>query len=253
MKKMPLFITSILLAALLAGCGGNTADSAESTPTSDTVSEPLADPDTASKPLTVSDNQSEAKFDSLKLEISEGTLYIRYGSSFSLTRQDGTDEDYEIDSDVLYYKSSHSGKTILTLPETDSYETLQLIVGSGHVYVDDSITFQTLELEVEQGEVSMDAVTVTEDCSINVKQGSAFLSGDPGRNIKAICQEGHISLILPFDESSYNCEIESSDSGNIHFGKENYRGESASKKINNNADRSITLSCSRGDISVECK
>lgn len=177
-------------------------------------------------------------------------MYIRSGSSFSLTRHDGVAIDYEISDNILYLKNNYTGDVVLILPENDNYETLLLTVADGHVYWESPLTVQTLELKVAQGEVKLESVSAAGNSSIEVTHGSAFLSGNPGHSVTANCQGGHLSLEVSLAQSDYNYEIELSN-GNIRLGKEQYHGRSYSHTVDNGAERSMKLTCAQGDISVE--
>ena len=113
-----------------------------------------------------------------------------------------------------------------------------------------ALSLQTLELNVSRGEVDLSGIAVTDSSVIEVSQGSAFLSGDLGNSVAAHSKEGHLSMELPAAQGDYNFEIDLL-TGNIHLGTEDYHGLSVSKSIDNGAERSMKLNCSRGDLSVE--
>lgn len=160
--------------------------------------------------------------------------------------------DYEIHDDTLYLENRDAGDTVLTLADGASYEMLSLTVGDGHVYVEMPLTLQTLVLDGNRGEATLESISVSESSTVNINQGSAFLSGDLGSSVSVSCQEGHLSLELAFAQGDSNYEINLSE-GNIRLGQENYQGKSTSRIIDNRADRSMELSCRRGDISVGFK
>lgn len=255
MKKWIIFAAMAALAAGLAGCGGTAASPAEATsqealpvqtaPVEAQTAEAAPDegPEDAGTP-----ESTDLGFTSLELTVSEGTLYIQAGDAFSLTRND-SDADYEIEDGVLRCSVNHTGKTVLTLPSEGTYDTLCLTVGEGHVYGEGGLMFQSLELEVGRGEVTLEGFTV-EDSAVSVRQGAAILSCDLGCSIAADCREGRPSLALPLHQSDYDYTVELSGGGSVRFGNENYHGLSASKSVDNGAERSIAVSCTRGDVSV---
>lgn len=255
MKNLLLLAVAAALAVGLAGCGGAAPQTGAEAPR-ETAAQ--AEPDVeavpeaarAEAPEAPADPEPAPDFTSLELNVSEGTLYIRAGDAFSLTRNGG-DVDHIIDGGTLTCSISHTGETILTLPADITYDALRLTVGAGHVYGEGALTFQSLDLEVGRGEVTLERFSVEEDSSVAVQQGSAFLSGDLGASIEADCREGHLSLELPFSQDDCDYEIELSGGGSIRFGRDSYRGRSASKHVDNGGTRSIAVSCSRGDVSVE--
>lgn len=194
-------------------------------------------------------DEKEQDFAGMEIEVSEGNLYIRSGESFSLTRHNGKTVDYEIREGTLYFETDRPEDVVLVLPEGESYETLELIVKHGHVYMENTFTVQQLNLEVKQGEASLSDILVSDDSYINVSGGSASIYGDLGSSVTAVCNQGNINMGMTFEETDCNYEVEISG-GNIHLGKKDYHGKSYSDSIDNGAERSMSLRCSHGDISV---
>lgn len=285
MKKTISLVITVLLLATLIGCAENepaapipnnssapestasapssvpeTPSSPETSSVPETFSVPETSllPETSSAPETSSLPEtppettapSEQMFDNLILNIDRGTMYIRSGDSFSFTRHDGKEVDYEIKDNTLYINQYQDGEAVLTLPTDASYNTLQLTVGEGHVYAENTLSLQTLELNLTRGEANLSSVSVAESSTLDISQGSAFVHGDLGTSIIANSREGHLSIEVPNAQNDYNFDIQLT-TGNIHLGNENYNGRSFSKNIDNGAERSMMLDCSRGDLSVE--
>ena len=258
MKKLMFLAVSAALIAGLTGCGGAPAQTGaepapeEPVPQAEPAAEPAPEDAPAETPEDAAGPESAAELDftGLELTVTEGTLYIRAGDAFSLTR-DGGGVDYTVDGGTLSCSISHTGETVLTLPTGVTYDALRLTVGAGHVYGEGALTFRSLDLEVGRGEATLEDFSAEEDSAIAVRQGAAFLSGDLGPSITADCREGHLSLELPCGQDDWDCEIELSGGGSIRFGRDSYRGRSASKRVDNGGARSIAVSCSRGDVSVE--
>lgn len=273
MKKRMAFLLVCMLAASQIGCGsGPAASGAEETQegsmaasaaeetreSSMAASETEKDRDTEAE---TDENQKEDEterdaasqetlFTDMELEMSQGDLYIRTGEVFSFKLEKGKEAEYEIQDGTLYFDNEKSGKYILILPEEEDYETLTLYVGEGHVYLEDSLSLQNLKLSVSRGEARLEKLEVSEDCRIEVEQGSASLTGDPGKNISAVCREGHLSMEPSFAQEECDYEISLSGGGNIRFGDKDYHGLSASDSADNGESRFISLECKRGDISV---
>lgn len=255
MKKALLFFTSAILLATLTGCvqivlppetSAQNVSDVSTQPEEEEKSTGQEEPFDGVSP----EPGEEQAFDALEIDIEKGTMYIRAGDSFSYTREDGGKAEYEITDNTLCISQLQDHKTVLTLPEDLAYTSLRLTVGEGHVYTECALSLQTLELDVSRGEASLSGIAVSDSSAIEVRQGSAFLSGDPGASVTANSKEGHISMEVWTAQDDYNFEIDLS-TGNIHVGSEDYHGLSASKSIDNGAERSMKLTCSRGDLSVE--
>ena len=258
-KRLPAALAAVLLLAL-AGCGGRESeeaapaaapaaqtaqaepDTAEQAPQEDAQQDPEAEPaqtDAAAQP-----------FAAMELEVRQGTLYIREGAEFSLARKDGKTAEYEIDSDTLVFVDDHTGDTVLTLPEGGSYGLLALKVKDGHVYGEAPLALDELDLTMEHGEASLEAVTVRGRCRIDVEEGSAYVKGDVGPEAEALCSQGHLGLEVPFAKEDCNYTLEVSE-GELRLGGEGYHGRAGSSTVDNGADRSMALTCRRGELSVE--
>lgn len=253
MKNLISIVTGLALLAVLTGCGGKpdspVFQDAESDGTQSSQWEQAVS--SQEEPSSsVEEQAEEPDFTSVEIEVTQGTLQICTGASFSLTRQGEPVTDYEIDNGTLYFKSGRTGDTVLTLEEGGSYEGLHLMVGDGHVNAQDLLEIQTLQLEVTRGEVKLESVCVEADSTIRIEQGSAFVSGDLGDNITASCREGNLNLEVPFAQDDANYELDLSE-GELRLGRDSYHGRSGSKTIDNGAGRTMNLTCSRGNLSVE--
>lgn len=278
MKKRILFLIAAALLLLMSGCRTisisvqlqpqndsdvetdaaaqtQTADSAQAALPADAAdlteaAQDAALPDSAAQTQEASDAEQEEAFTNLHLELSEGTINLRSGTSFSLTRRNGPEADYEITDDTLYVKINRQDEVTLVLPDSVGYGSFTLTIQNGHAYAEGPLTFDDLSLQVTQGEASLEDISVLNTSNIQINGGSASIYGDPGASVTADCRQGHLNLSVPFQESDYDYEITVSG-GNIHLGSHNYNGRSASKTISNNGERSMDLSCTHGDLSVE--
>lgn len=251
-KKTLLLLIAVLSLAILTGCPQDTEKGAgqndtDAPPQQEETIQPAAQDEPSPD---ASEQQTEQLFDALEINIEKGNLDICAGDSFSYVRKDGGEAEYEITDGVLCIDQRQDHKTVLTLPEGLTYTSLRLTAGESHVYLGSALSLQTLELNVSRGEVDLSGIAVTDSSVIEVSQGSAFLSGDLGNSVAAHSKEGHLSMELSAAQDDYNFEIDLL-TGNIHLGTEDYHGLSVSKSIDNGAERSMELNCSRGDLSVE--
>lgn len=259
MKKIDLIILTAALAMFLFGCQNSSALSESQ---SDSVVQTEMETEAVEMEAETDITESEVSevqtgvisemevFTNLEIEVSEGTIYIRSGESFSLTSQNGNSMDYEISGSTLYIQTGHKKEAVLVLPENVSYDTLKLTVKNGHAYMEDSVTFGSLILQVSQGEASLENISVLEESAIQVDEGSVSVHGNPGMTVTADCRQGNLNLAVPFEDADCNYEITLSG-GNIQLGSRNYNGKSASHTIDNNGERTMELSCTHGNLSVE--
>lgn len=241
----------VFVAVLLAALSGCASDQIPEEPSGKNVTDDLQQnaEEPSGQPPAEEDASAELQFDAMELDIDRGSMYIREGDAFSFALEDGKELDYEIVDNVLSVSQHHDQKAVLTLPEGGTYTSLLLTVGEGHVYVECPVSLQELELRVSRGEVTFSEVSVTDSSTIEVSQGSAFLTGDLGPSVTACSKEGHLSMEVASAQEEYNFEVELS-TGNIRLGTEDYHGLSVTKSIDNGAERSMKLVCSRGDLSV---
>ncbi len=247
-----LWIAVLLLTGVFTGCAqNNRSASTEPSTQADAATESAASTTSeASVQAEDSNDPSELQFEALELDITRGTLYIRAGSAFSYTKEDGGKADYELVGNTLHISQKQDHKTVLILPEGISLTSLQLSVQEGHVYAECALTLQTLDLSVGQGEVTCSKIAVAARSTIEVNRGSASLFGDPGETVTLRSTEGHLRLDVSVPQTAFNFEI-SLTTGNIHLGTEDYHGPSYSKSIDNGASRSMVVTCARGELSVD--
>lgn len=253
MKKPILVLLAVMLLAVLAGCSPNPPEaSGQNEPGASSLPEEKSE--SAAPPEEPSPDppepQTEPLFDALEIDIEKGDLEICSGDSFSYVRKDGGEADYEITDGVLLIDQRQDHKTVLTLPEGLTYTSVRLTAGEGHVYAESALSLQTLELYVKRGEVTLSGISVTDSSVLEVSQGSVFLSGDPGKSVTVSSKEGQLSMEASCAQDDYNFEVELS-MGHIHLGSEDYQGLSFSKSIDNGAERSMEVNCTRGDLSVK--
>lgn len=256
MKKAHLLFVAVMLLAVLMGCAQTVSEaSAQNDSDVDIQNTPDAsvqlpkEEESAVVEQSVSET-SEQSFDALELVVDKGSLYVRTGDSFSYTTHNGKEGDYTINGSTLYIHQQQSEETVLTLPEDQTCISLQLTVKEGHVYTECALSLQTLELNIAQGEATLGDIFVTDSSSVEIRHGSVFLSGDLGTSVTVDSREGDIRLETSAAQNDYNFEVELSE-GKLHLGTEDFTGRSVSRSIDNSADRSMTLSCSRGDMSIE--
>lgn len=269
-RKTFLSLAAVLVLTLAAGCAQNNgSDEVLSTPVSEetvdnTVSEEevseaaqetAAEEADAGKEITAVEetadteqNMEQQAFDSIVVDIEKGRITIRKGDSFSYIREDGGEADYEIIDGTLRISQNQDHKTVLTLPEYE-YSDISLTVGEGDLYAEGTLSSRSLEVYVTKGEAALSSVAVADSSVIEVSEGSISLSGDPGKSVTARSEKGHLDMGVSGSQSSYNISFELSE-GNVRLGDTDYHDRSLSKNIDNGAEKTMTLTCTKGDLSV---
>lgn len=190
------------------------------------------------------------EFGSIEIEVTTGTLYITVGDTLSFVRRDGTVLDYSIANGTLYAANDSSHTATLTLPRDGSYDEIRLVINEGHVFAEQAINTASLSVIMNKGEASLEQALVSGSSLFDINKGSLYIHGDIGSTVTAACDEGHLSMEVPYSQNDYNFELEVSE-GNLQIGTQSFHGRNTSKSIDNGAERNAELSGRRGDISMQ--
>lgn len=177
-------------------------------------------------------------------------MYITVGDTLSFVRKDGTALDYSISNGTLYAANASSHTATLTLPGGGSYDEIRRVINEGHVYAEQAIDTATLSVTMNKGEASLEQVSVSGSSVFDVDKGALYVHGDVGSTVTASCDEGHLSMEVPYSQNDCNIKVEMTE-GNVQVGSQSFHGRAASRNIDNGADRNAELSCRRGDISMQ--
>ena len=249
MRHILFGLFALVLAVMLTGCVSGQGGTPNRSSSLSQVEENTEQAGSADDATEQNQTAQEQEFKNLVLQIEEGALYLRTGETFSLARQDGGTLAYEIQEGVLYVENSQPGEIVLTLPQGDDYDNLQLMVKNGHVYADAPLTFGGLHVRLEQGETTLKQLTVTGGSNLQVQKGSLSVSGTLGDTLQAACQEGHMYLAVPIPADSCNYSVDVTE-GDIAVGGTHYAGRSVTQTVNNGGSCDFSLSCARGQLSV---
>lgn len=250
MKKKIITIIALSLTAILSACSDNSESPLKLSLHESNNSIPNQSSNNESSLEFEIPTQSGQKFTSLNLEISKGTIFIRSGNSFSLTRSDGSMVDYDINNNTLYFQNSRVNEIVLTLPENETYNSLIIAVSDGHVYGESSLTVQSFNLQVEQGEAAFKQIIVSSNSIIDVRDASAYLYGDFGHMAITSCQNGHLNMQVPFEKTDCNYNINISG-GSVQLENDSYHGKEYATSIDNDSDCTFMLTCINGDTSID--
>lgn len=155
------------------------------------------------------------------------TLYIPEGLHFD-------EANIEMGAGRMYVGSLNADKMVLN-------------VGAGQIE-GDGITADTISVKVGAGSVDLYDLTAR---TINgkVDMGRLYVEGAVNGDINCESAMGNVMLELDGSEKDYNYDVKCS-AGSVYIDGESFSGVDYSKKIDNGADKKITLHTSLGGIDV---
>ncbi len=178
-----------------------------------------------------------------------------------------------IKADTLFIKSSQTfdnyGKIVLYIPAAYEFEKVDVELGAGLLEVDvlaaDAVDFEVgagqitinflraddCKVEVGMGEILVDDMQV-EDVKADVGMGHLLMNGLITGDFKGDCAMGSMELFLSGSEEDFNYALAGAV-GNVSVGGREYGGFAQEKKVDNGADKKITLDCAVGSVLVEFK
>ncbi len=238
MRKKRVFLISIVIMLLLAGCASETenSDLNESAGTEDTSEEEVSE-------------ISSQQFINIDIDLQQGAIKIISGDEFSFLYEDGSEAEYTIEDYNLTINAHQQKDLVLTLPEDYTYNTITFTIEEGNIIAEGSLSTGDLKLNVENGDVDLAEITVSESTTIEAKQSTILLSGTLETMVDAQCEEAHLNMELTGEQTAYNYTLTISDA-QIRIGDDNY-GEPGSETIDNNGQYTMTLSCTKGDIDID--
>lgn len=125
---------------------------------------------------------------------------------------------------------------------------VSLEVGAGQIFVN-NIKAQELEVSVGAGQVELEGVDVD---MLDAEIGMGELTGtaDIRKSADLECSMGNMELTLIGSQQDFNYQLEVA-AGNIEIGRNSYSGLANEQKVNNGADKDLTIECSMGNITIE--
>ncbi|MCD7918836.1 MAG: DUF4097 family beta strand repeat-containing protein [Clostridiales bacterium] len=255
MKKITLLSVYFAVILYLAACGGTSANTESVTTDSEEDSQSAETTDseetTQSTEAAETDEQEnpDQEFVNIEIELTTGTIKIYSGDAFSLTYDGGKTAEYSVTDSTLYVPDQNAGELTLILPSGYVFDTVTISVDQGHLYAEGRLSAKKLSLDLGEGEATLEDLSVSESCTVNVKRGSAFLSGTLAGTVEAQCNEGQIQIRPSGQQTDFNYDLELSDAS-VQIEDENYHG-TLEKTVDNSAEDTINLSCTKGEISVE--
>lgn len=163
--------------------------------------------------------------------------------------------------------TSNSGKVILYVPEDYYYDEVEIELGAGEMTFDDlnakeismkvgagvirckGISAQELKASVGMGQIELSKMDV-DKLDAEVGMGEFVGSGVVNNSAKLDCSMGNVELTLDGSSQDYNYKLEAA-AGNVDIGRDRFSGLATERRINNNAERTLEIECSMGNISVQ--
>ena len=214
-------------------------------------------------------------------------LDIEVGACGFTTKTSGDDNFYlevenagkfqgYVESGTLYIKSSVNAKRwtgtnacriILYVPEGAYFENAEIEVGAGGLEFDGLIA-DSVNLEVGAGQITLSDIQIN-DLEASVGMGQITLKDMSVENLDAEvgmgqftaeglitgdaaveCAMGNVSLKLDGSQQDFNYEL-SKAMGNVTLGRESSSGFASERYINNNADKTMDIECSMGNVIIQ--
>lgn len=159
------------------------------------------------------------------------------------------------------------GKIILYVPEDYHYDEVKIELGAGEMTFDDlsakeismkvgagvirckGISAQELDVSVGMGQIELSKMDV-DKLEAEVGMGEFVGSGIVNNSAKLECSMGNVELTLDGSSQDYNYKLEAA-AGNVTIGRDSFSGLATDRRINNNADRTLEIECSMGNIDVK--
>lgn len=179
----------------------------------------------------------------------DGKLYVRTTTGSKVWNQLESSEiilylpcDYHY-SDV----SIELGAGVLQLDRLMA-EEIDLDLGAGQI-VGDDVKAGKLKGSVGAGEMKLNGIDVSE-LSLEVGLGSIEVEGNVAEKADLDCSMGNLKLDLDGKKEDFNYDIEGA-LGNLKIGNESYSGLADSRRIHNDADKKIKVSCAMGNVTIQ--
>lgn len=123
-----------------------------------------------------------------------------------------------------------------------------LKVGAGQIDAE-QLTAQVLETNVGMGHLDMSGIEV-ENLEAEVGAGGMAATGTVKGDAGVKCSMGSLSLQLSGSETDFNYHLIGT-MGNISLGGQGYNGVGMQREIDNSAEKSLTVECSMGNITIQ--
>lgn len=227
---------------------------------------------------------SEYKIDNLQLDIGRANCEIVYEEGADaykvsvLRRTEDGNVEYGVRENTLYVKSNNSAKLtkikadkiVITVPEEKVYSQVKIALGAGMIEIEDRLAAKDVTMEIGAGNLEADTIVAEKkfQCEIGagnleidtLRAGTIQAECDAGRialdsakvekDMNIQCNVGAVEIDMEEKENSFNYEL-SCAMGAISVGEEEHSGMDYSQKVDNKADRTCTVECNMGAVTVD--
>lgn len=210
------------------------------------------------------------------LKLSVGGAEVRIEESpdehFYLSKRGNCRLSYYVEDDTLYIKSENkrmlgSAKIILKVPENTIFSEATVELGAGVLENDVAIVTDELEIEMGAGKIVLENIqigkgdfemgagelvlkdTQIDEMNAEIAMGDFRYEGKLHEKANVECAMGNVDLKIDGNEEDYHGIIECS-AGNVSYGNQMSAGI-IEKEINPDAAKTIDLSCSMGNVTVD--
>ena len=198
----------------------------------------------------------------IKGKIYAGTVYFKTAATDEITVESKETHEnlgfqaYEKNG-ILYLKTNDKvrtkknigkGSITVTLPKSQRFEDVNLILKAGELNMDE-ISADELEVKSGAGEVFVENFTVNK-AEFECGAGSISGAGDVANTLDIDCGVGEINLKLKGNQNDYDYDLECGV-GEIKCGKDTYSGFGKDVYLDNQGSKKMNLECGIGQITID--
>lgn len=202
---------------------------------------------------------NEDEINELDIQISCSSLVIKdsVDEFFYIEKKgEGKLQAYEEDG-VLYVKALLSGSVIgvkqeekvtLYVPKNVDLHMISVELGAGEIEWN-ALKADAMKVDLGAGEFVAKNAEVG-DLEVSLGAGECLIQGKLKGDVNVDCAAGDVTLKHVGNEEEFNYEIDCAV-GSVRVGKESFSGLASSKKIDNDASKTMEISVSAGSVEVE--
>lgn len=190
----------------------------------------------------------ESNTDSVRVDVSTT------GQDISMENDNGTliiETTRTVDlSDMFYSKRKMAGILKIYVPEDMQFSSADLEFGACDVEISD-LDIEQMTLSLGASECNMERMNV-QSFIVEVGAGDFEYSGSISGNAEIGCGAGDVELELSGRKEEFNYSL-SGGMGEIEIGEMKYGSLAVDKSIDNSAQKSMSIECGMGNVSVDFK
>lgn len=214
------------------------------------------------------------KIKNVTLMIGGGSVQVvkSEDQSISAEAEYGDRYGFKVDGDTLYIKSlqdeyyDNNNELKIYIPENIAFESVDCELGAGEMIASSisanevnvsigagrlevaSLFAEQLTSEIGAGEIVIQKGTV-ENADMSIALGNFEFDGIINQGADIECSMGNVSMNLEDEMKAYNFEIECA-AGEVQVGDDSTAGVASDRTIDNDSDKTISVECSMGSVSI---